>query len=88
MPTTLTLKAVPDEVYRRLKALAEIHRRSLNSEALVCLETALLPRTVSPAERLARAQALRAALPSGSGSPVPASATIMPRGSTAMLRPR
>ena len=39
MPTTLTLKNIPDEVYQRLRASAEAHRRSLNSEAIVCLET-------------------------------------------------
>jgi len=63
MSTTLTLKSIPDEVYQRLKASAEAHRRSLNSEAIVCLESVLLPDKVSPAERLARAQALRASLP-------------------------
>ncbi len=63
MSTTLTLKSIPDEVYQRLKASAEAHRRSLNSEAIVCLESVLLPDRVSPAERLARAQALRASLP-------------------------
>ncbi len=63
MSTTLTLKSIPDEVYQRLKASAEAHRRSLNSEAIVCLESVLLPDKVSPSERLARAQALRASLP-------------------------
>jgi len=63
MPTNLTLKNVPDEVYERLKGSAEAHRRSLNSEAIVCLETVLLPGRVSPAERLARARALRSSLP-------------------------
>ncbi|MBP8926699.1 MAG: Arc family DNA-binding protein [Pseudomonadales bacterium] len=63
MATTLTLKNVPDEVYQRLKASAEIHRRSLNSEAIVCLESVLLPGRMDPAERLARARAMRAALP-------------------------
>lgn len=63
MPTTLTLKNIPDEVYERLKDSAESHRRSLNSEAIVCLETALLPGRIAPAERLARARALRNALP-------------------------
>ncbi len=62
MPTTLTLKNIPDEVYDQLKASAEAHRRSLNSEAIVCLESVLLPRRVDPAERLARARALRASL--------------------------
>ena len=61
----LTLKSIPDEVYERLKASAEAHRRSMNSEAIVCLEAVLLPGKVPPKERLARARALRAALPRG-----------------------
>lgn len=63
MPTTLTLKNIPDEVYERLKASAETHRRSMNSEAIVCLESVLMPGRVAVSERLARARALRAALP-------------------------
>ena len=59
MPTTLTLKNLPDEIYHRLKASAEAHRRSLNSEAIVCLEAILLPSRVAAGERLARARALR-----------------------------
>ncbi len=62
MPVTLTLKNIPDEVYLRLKAAAQAHRRSLNSEAIVCLEAALIPESVSPVERIARARALRATL--------------------------
>lgn len=62
MPTTLTLKNIPDAVYERLKASAELHRRSMNSEAIVCLEAVLMPTRVAPAERLARARELRAAL--------------------------
>jgi len=65
MPTTLTLKNIPDEVYSRLKASADRHRRSLNSEAIVCLEAVLIPMRVAPAERLAKARALRASLTPG-----------------------
>jgi len=65
MPTTLTLKNIPDALYERLKAAAQTHRRSLNSEAIVCLESVLLPTKVAPNERLARARELRAALPEG-----------------------
>ncbi len=65
MPTTLTLKNIPDAVYDRLKLSAELHRRSMNSEAIVCLETALLPAKVTTSERLARARDLRSALPKG-----------------------
>jgi antitoxin FitA len=65
VPTTLTLKNIPDAVYDRLKLAAEMHRRSLNSEAIVCLESVLLPTKVMPSERIARARELRAALPIG-----------------------
>lgn len=65
MPTTLILKGIPDTVYERLKASAEKHRRSLNSEAIACLESVLLPARISPSERLARVRKLRAALPQG-----------------------
>ncbi len=62
MPTTLTLKNIPDTVYERLKQSAEVNRRSMNSEAIICLEAILMPVTVPPNERLARARALRATL--------------------------
>lgn len=65
MPTTLTLKNIPDTVYERLKLSAEAHRRSLNSEAIVCLEAMLLPAKMTPMERIARARALRSTLPKG-----------------------
>ena len=62
MPTTLTLKNIPDEGYDRLKLAAETHRRSLDSEAIACLETVLTPTKIAPGERLARARRLRAGL--------------------------
>ena len=43
MPTTLTLKNIPDAVYTRLKDSADAHRRSLNGEAIFCLETFYFP---------------------------------------------
>lgn len=62
MATTLTLKNIPDAVYAQLKASAASNRRSLNSEAIVCLERVLLQTRLAPAQRLARARELRAAL--------------------------
>jgi len=62
---TLTLKNIPDDVYERLKLSAAANRRSINREAIVCLEAALLATRIAPAERLARARTLRAALPKG-----------------------
>lgn len=62
MPTTLTLKNIPDAVYDRLKISAKANRRSLNSEAIMVLESVLLPATATPQERIDRARALRATL--------------------------
>lgn len=62
MPTTLTLKNIPDDLYGRLKESADAHRRSLNSEVIVCLESLLLPQKVSVNERLARALKIRQSL--------------------------
>lgn len=62
MPTTLTLKGIPDDLYIRLKQTAEVHRRSLNNEAISVLETMLLPRKATASDRIARARALRASL--------------------------
>ena len=63
MPATLTLKNIPDAIYDRLRASADAHRRSMNSEAIVCLEAVLMPTKLAPSERLARARELRTALP-------------------------
>ncbi len=62
MSTTLTLKNIPDEVYERLKVVAKANRRSLNSEIIMCLETALVSTRISSKERLERARRLRARL--------------------------
>lgn len=62
MPMNLTLKNVPDEVYDRLRVSAERNRRSLNSEAIVCLAAVLMPSSINPQERLARVRELRAEL--------------------------
>ena len=65
IPTTLTLKNIPDAVFDRLKVAAQTHRRSLNSEVIVCLESMLLPSRVTVGERLTRARSLRTTLPQG-----------------------
>ncbi len=62
MPATLTLKNVPDDVVERLKLAAQANRRSMNSQAIVCLEAALMPVKMAPSDRLARARELRASL--------------------------
>ena len=65
MPTTLTLKNIPDAVYERLKQSPRPDRRSMNSEAIVCLEAVLMTNRPTPAERLEQIRALRSGLPQG-----------------------
>lgn len=59
MPTTITLKNVPDDLHHRLKEAAASHRRSINNEAIVCLETVLFANQPPAEERLQRIQKLR-----------------------------
>ena len=56
---TMTLKNVPDELYEMLKRSAERHRRSINREAIVCLERALGSGPADTADVLRQARALR-----------------------------
>lgn len=56
---TMTIKNIPDELYARLKERAAANRRSVNSQAIVCLETALGDVRPSATARLARIDALR-----------------------------
>ena len=56
---TVTVKNIPDELYKRLKAVAEINRRSINSEIIVCIENAVTSRRINPDEVLENARRLR-----------------------------
>ena len=56
---TVTLKNIPEEIYSRLKETAQRHRRSLNSEILVCLERSLQPTAVQVEDALVTARRLR-----------------------------
>lgn len=58
----LTIKNIPDDLYEQLKIKAELHRRSINSEVLVCLEQALRPHKITPTDRLIRIEHIRNAI--------------------------
>ena len=62
MGTTITLKNIPDEIYDSLKQSAAAHHRSINSEAIACLERILLPSRISHEEHMARARQIRESL--------------------------
>ena len=60
---TLTIKNVPEKLHQRLKESALQHRRSVNSEAITCLEKVLVPSRVDPQEFIAEVRALRQRMP-------------------------
>jgi antitoxin FitA len=58
MPT-ITVKNIPGDLYADLKQSANLNRRSVNSEIIVCLERVLRSRRISPETILAQARQLR-----------------------------
>ena len=58
----LTIKNIPDSLFEQLKSAAELHRRSINSEVLVCLEKVLVAKKTSSNDRLQRIEQLRASI--------------------------
>jgi len=62
MTTTLTVKNLPGALYSRLKKSAALHRRSINREAIVCLEKALTSQPADPDSFLVSIRALRESL--------------------------
>ena len=56
---TITLKNIPTELYSKLKVSAKVNRRSINSEAIICLEKVLLSRRRSVEEVIEDARRLR-----------------------------
>jgi plasmid stability protein len=58
MPT-ITVKNIPTDLYERLKQSARAHRRSMNSEIIVCIERAVRHRKIDPETMIVRARTLR-----------------------------
>jgi plasmid stability protein len=56
---TLTIKNLPDELYESLKARAALARRSINSEAIVCLENVLLGKMLDEEQLAGELRTLR-----------------------------
>lgn len=55
-----TVKNIPDDLYAELKRQAEENRRSLNSEAIVCLQRAVRERPVDSEKVLRDLEEMRA----------------------------
>jgi len=56
---TVTVKNIPDKIYERLKSVAEINRRSINSEIIICIENAVASRRINIDEAFENARQLR-----------------------------
>ena len=58
MPTTITVKGIPEDLYRRLKVAAAANHRSINSEIISRIEQTLKAHRVSTRELLDRLRRL------------------------------
>ena len=56
---TVTVKNIPDELYDRLRSIAEVNRRSINSEIIMCIENTVLSRRINLDEVFENARHLR-----------------------------
>ena len=56
---TITVKNIPDDLYRRLKAAAARNRRSINGEIISRIEDSLRSRRVATDQLLARVRRLQ-----------------------------
>jgi len=56
---SLTIKSIPDDLYEQLRQSATQHRRSINSEVIVCLQRALRSTQINAEAFVARARAHR-----------------------------
>jgi len=55
----ITVKNIPDSIYKKLKQQAAAQHRSMNSEIIACLERSVEPKRVSPDEILHQARSMR-----------------------------
>lgn len=56
---TITIKNIPDDLYKRLKTVAEINRRSINSEIIMCIENSITSQRINLDEMLENVRQIR-----------------------------
>ena len=59
MPTNITIKGIPDDVYQKLKLQAEKNHRSVNSEVIMTLKNSLQSKRPDPEVLIDRARKLK-----------------------------
>ncbi len=55
---TITVKGIPDELYQKLKVVAQMNHRSVNGEIISLIESSLMPRRIPASQLLARVRRL------------------------------
>lgn len=56
---TFTIKNIPANLYEKLKKSAEINRRSINSEIIVCIEKTVRSQRIDSKQIIMKARKLR-----------------------------
>ncbi|MFZ0240989.1 MAG: Arc family DNA-binding protein [Desulfobacterales bacterium] len=59
MPTTITIKNIPHDLYELIKRNAAEHRRSINKEVIAIFENALRPKNIDPEDFLVTVRKMR-----------------------------
>ncbi|MEX1160761.1 MAG: Arc family DNA-binding protein [Balneolaceae bacterium] len=59
MPTNITIRNIPDEVYAKIKKKADLHHRSINSEVIVYLKKLVQSNRRDPDQIITRAKKLK-----------------------------
>lgn len=57
--TTFTVKNIPPDLYKKLKKSADMNRRSINSEIIVCIEKSVESKAIDSDRLLIKARKLR-----------------------------
>ena len=59
MPTTITVKNIPHDLYELIKQNAAEHRRSINNEVIAIIENAFRSKKIDPEDFLVPVRKLR-----------------------------
>ncbi|MEX0773891.1 MAG: Arc family DNA-binding protein [Balneolales bacterium] len=59
MPTNITIRDIPDDIYEKIKRQANQHHRSINSEVIVYLKRIVQSHRRDPKQIIARAKKLK-----------------------------
>jgi plasmid stability protein len=59
MPTNITIRDIPDDVYAKIKKQADLHHRSINSEVIFYLKKIVQSNRRDPDQIISRARKLK-----------------------------